>query len=447
MKRKSRGASLWLVTGIGLALCLHSPVFGQSPPGPGAFAIDSPQGGAKDPVRLQEAAPEAPILGAATPAPFDFGGTDKPRQFYASADYLLWWFKDSPVPVPLLTTTSNPASLPVATIGDSNTNVLLGNESLGGGVHQGARLTLGYWIDDSRQIGLEGGYFFLADKTTVRSAASSGQPDAPVLAVPFFDEDAGAESSFVVASPGGFAGAAVLSLTSRLQSAELQGVVQAFDAPNLHVEVLFGGRFAELTENLSFATSSTGISDPNTDLILNTVDQFNVRNDFYGWQVGTRAEAQWGNFEFRASAKLALGDMHQVANLNGFAVTNFFNAPAGGPFTGVPTQVIPGSGAFVQPSNLGRVSRDSFAVAPELGVTLGYRLTDAIRVFAGYDFFYLSNVLRPGDQIDRGINLSQTVQSAIAGNAAAAAGTRPAAAAAFPDFWAQGLHLGLKLRY
>jgi Putative beta barrel porin-7 (BBP7) len=446
MKRKSCGASLRLLTGIGLALCLHATVFGQSPRGPSTFVIDSPQAVAKDPGVPPETVTEPPIRGMVEPASFDFGGTDKPRQWYASADYLLWWFKDSPVPVPLLTTTSNPASMPVAAINDLNTRVILGNESLGGGVHQGARFALGWWIDDSRQIGLEGGYFFLADKTTVRSAASSGQPDAPVLAVPFFDEDAGAENSFLVASPGGFAGAAVLSLTSGLHSAELQGVVQAFDATNLHVEVLVGGRFAELTENLSFATSSIGISDPNTDLILNTVDRFNVRNDFYGWQVGTRAEAQWGNFEFRASAKLALGDMHQVVNRSGFAVTNFFNAPAGGPFTGVPTQIVPGSGAFVQQSNLGRVSRDCFAVAPELGVTLGYRVTDAIRVSAGYDFFYLSNALRPGNQIDRGINFSQTVQSTIAGNAAAA-GSRPAATLTDSDFWAQGLRLGLELRY
>jgi Putative beta barrel porin-7 (BBP7) len=446
MKQGYRGACAGLLAGACLALSLNSPAFAQPPRGPSTFAIEIPQAPARDPGAPLEVTPAPPARGGAEPAAFDFGGTDKARRWYGSADYLLWWFKDSPVPVPLLTTTSNPGSMPVAAFNDSNTSVLLGNESLGGGVHQGARFTLGYWIDDGRQIGLEGGYFFLADKTTVRSAASSGQPGAPVLAVPFFDEDASAENTFVVASPGGFAGAAVLSLTSRLQSAELQGVVQAFDATNLHVEVLFGGRFAELTENLSFATSSTGISDPNTDLILNTVDQFNVRNDFYGWQVGTRAQARWGNFEFRASAKLALGDMHQVANLNGFAVTNFFNAPAGGPFTGVPAQVVPGSGAFVQPSNQGRFSRDSFAVAPEVGVTLGYRLTDGLRVFAGYDFLYLSEVLRPGDQIDRGINFSQTVQSAIAGNAAAV-GSRPAPTLVGSDFWAQGIHLGLELRY
>ena len=173
----------------------------------------------------------------------DLGENEQVRQWYASADYLLWWFKDSPVPVPLLTTSSNSNSTPVAALNDPNSSVLLGNESLGGGLHQGARFTAGGWIDDRRQIGLEGSYFFLADQTTVRSAASNGQPDAPVLAVPFFDEDAGAENTFVIASPGSFAGAAAVSLTSKLQGAELQGVVQAFDANDLHVEVLVGGRF------------------------------------------------------------------------------------------------------------------------------------------------------------------------------------------------------------
>lgn len=159
-----------------------------------------------------------------------------------------------------------------------------------------------------------------------------------------------------------------------------------------------------------------------------------------------RAEARWGDFEVSASAKLALGDMHESANLNGSTVTNFFNGPAGGPFTGVPTQVVSGSGTFVQPSNQGRFSRDYFAVAPEVSATLGYRLADGLRVFAGYDFLYLSNVLRPGNQIDRGVNFSQTVQSVIAGNAAAA-GTRPAATLVGSEFWAQGLHVGLELRY
>jgi hypothetical protein len=138
--------------------------------------------------------------------------------------------------------------------------------------------------------------------------------------------------------------------------------------------------------------------------------------------------------------------MSQTADLNGFAITNFFNGTPGGPFTGVPTQNLPGSGTFVQPSNLGSASRDQIAIAPEVGVKLSYQLTRGLRLFAGYDFLYLSSVIRPAELIDRGINLSQTVQSAIAGNASAP-GSRPAVNLVGSDFWAQGINLGLEFRY
>jgi len=55
-------------------------------------------------------------------------------------------------------------------------------------------------------------------------------------------------------------------------------------------------------------------------------------------------------------------------------------------------------------------------------------------------------VLRPGDQIDRGINVAQTVQGAIAGTAATP-GARPAVSLVGSDFWAQGVNLGLEFRY
>src|ERR1019366_7600502 len=123
------------------------PAFAQPPRDPSTFAPENPQTASRDPGALPEATPAPPLRGAADSIELDFGDYDKARRWYGSADYLLWWFKDSPVPVPLLTTTSNPGSMPVAAFNDSNTSVLLGNESLGSGVHQGARFTLGYWID------------------------------------------------------------------------------------------------------------------------------------------------------------------------------------------------------------------------------------------------------------------------------------------------------------
>ena len=43
-------------------------------------------------------------------------------------------------------------------------------------------------------------------------------------------------------------------------------------------------------------------------------------------------------------------------------------------------------------------------MVPEAQVQVGWDLFRWMRVFAGYNFIYLSNVVRPGNQIDRGIN-------------------------------------------
>jgi hypothetical protein len=100
----------------------------------------------------------------------------------------------------------------------------------------------------------------------------------------------------------------------------------------------------------------------------------------------------------------------------------------------------------VQPSNQGRIGRDRVAVVPEVDVTLSYQITRNLWAFAGYDFLYINKVLRPGNQIDRGINVSQTLQNAIAGNALAPA-PQPALFLVNSDFWAQGGHVGLQFCY
>ncbi len=305
-----------LLASSGLVLSLSSQAVAQLPSAASPVATGVPEPASRVAVPPSGFAETRPLPDAPEPIILDTGEDEQGSRWYGSAESLLWWFKDSPMPVPLLTTTSNPNSMPVAGLNDPNTSVLLGNQSLGTGVHVGGRITAGMWIDDRHEIAVEGSYFVLASKTTVRSVASNGQPGSPILAVPFFDEDAGAESSFVIAFPGNFAGAAALSLTSRLQGADILGAVLAYENNNFHFQVLAGGRFLQLTENLNYATTSTGLSDPNTDLVLNTVDQFNMRNTFYGFQVGARADYQFGKFDIRAYAKLALGEMFETANLN-----------------------------------------------------------------------------------------------------------------------------------
>ena len=100
-----------------------------------------------------------------------------------------------------------------------------------------------------------------------------------------------------------------------------------------------------------------------------------------------------------ATGKVALGDMQQQTRINGVLASNDFNGLG-------PVQTFPG-GYFALPTNSGTYTRDRFAVVPEANLSVGYQVNRVISVFAGYSFLYLSNVARPGEQIDRVINPSQ----------------------------------------
>jgi hypothetical protein len=423
-----------LVVGGGLGLAQEPPVPPTSPvtvpvePGPVAPPIGDHA--------LPAAAPE-------TPGP----------QFWGGAEYLLWWLKKSPVPFPLVNTTSDFTAIPPGAFLQPGTGTLIGEERLNPGLRSGARFEAGAWIDDHRCIGVEGNFFFLESHTVSQSVASSGAPGSPVLVVPFFDADALAESTFPLALPGALAGGAALSISSRLQGAEINGAVAVCTCSWLRVDVLAGFRYLDFHESLTFTTNSIGILAPgpgsNNGLVLNTIDEFNSHNVFFGPQVGVRGECHLGNLFVEGTAKFAIGDVYQTTTIGGAAVTNFFNAPAGGPFTGVPPQLVPGSGIFAQPSNIGptgRNTRHQINWSPEAGVKVGYQLFPWVRVFAGYEFLWTSNFARSGEQFDRFINTAQTVPAAIAG-VPSAPGTRPMVSPGGSVFWVQGIDVGLEFRY
>jgi len=78
-------------------------------------------------------------------------------------------------------------------------------------------------------------------------------------------------------------------------------------------------------------------------------------------------------------------------------------------------------------------------------VNLGYRINQYVRVFTGYTFLDWSDVARPGDQIDRGVDVNGVPASRTFGVPAVPA--RPAFAFHGSDFWAQGVNFGLEFRY
>ena len=165
-------------------------------------------------------------------------------------------------------------------------------------------------------------------------------------------------------------------------------------------------------------------------------DSFGVRSQFFGGQVGARSEFDYGPLYAELLGKVAVGDSHETVRVNG----NTTLIPAA---TGVPV-VAPG-GLLATATNIGRKSRDEFAVVPELGVNVGYQPVPLLRFFVGYTFLYWSDVVRAGDQIDRTVNLTVVPSSGTFGPLTGPA--RPVVPFRTTDFWAQGVQFGFELQY
>jgi hypothetical protein len=367
-------------------------------------------------------------------APADTGPAS-PR-VWGQVDYLLWSIKDAPLPVPLVTAGPGVPNL-TPVLGTPGHTVVLGGQDVSTDLHSGARFTAGYWYDDDHVLGTSATYFFLGSQMRQQSVGSSGLPGSLGLQLPFFDVNVPGESSTRIAQPGEFAGTAALSITNSMQSVEWNGLAQVFCQGQARVYLLGGLRWWQFNEGLLFLTTSPSVVPPQD--IFGTEDRFTAHNNFWAGQIGAQAEYQWDRVLVRAEGKVAFGGMHEQVRTSGLLVTNDFNNFG-------PPQAFPG-GYLAQPTNSGFPSKTRFAVLPELNLSVGYQVTDWLSVQVGYSFLYASSVVRPGDQIDRGINPTQA--PAINGNPSTTAvgQQRPIPLLTATDFWAQGVTLGVGLRF
>ena len=84
-------------------------------------------------------------------------------------------------------------------------------------------------------------------------------------------------------------------------------------------------------------------------------------------------------------------------------------------------------------------------VLPEVGLKLGYDLCPNLRIYAGYDFLFISSVVRPGNQID--VNVNRTQIPNVFGPQALVGPAFPAPQFNPTTFWVQGFNFGMQYRY
>jgi hypothetical protein len=373
-----------------------------------------------------------------------FGPSDR---IWGSAEYLLWWVKDPRLP-PLVT--SSPAGTPFGTadvLGQPTTTVLFGDGPQNMGAFSGGRFTLGYWIaPGDTGVGIQASGFFLVKRTDF--SASSDSNGNPSIGRPFVSALTGTEQAYTVSfgNPTPFAtGNVNVGMSSRLWGTEFDMALAGEDAGTSRRTWLLGFRYADLAEKLSITQGSTllpggGILFGGDTVVqapdgVSLTDSFRTRNQFYGGQFGLRQAFDFGPITIDASAKAALGSVHQIVEIHGSSSIVPGEALAA---------TIPG-GLLALDTNIGRTTQDRFAVLPEVDLKIGYKINEFLTAFVGYNFMYLSSVVRPGDQIDRTINVANVPTSLAYGLTGGP--TSPAPQFNRTDFWAQGVTFGLLFKF
>ncbi len=362
------------------------------------------------------------------------GGPDDPlrNHLYVSAEYLLWATKGDVLP-PLITQGSVgdlAAGLRAGSEGLPGTVNLFGGADYNTALRSGGRLMAGYWFGDDHCLGIEGGGFFLSSMSTDFSATGFG---SPILARPFFDTTAGGTPNVEFVSLINAAGTPVLggtasaSIHNSFWGAEANLRSNLWCGPRWDVDGLVGYRHLQLDESLNISESLVGLGAA-TGFTFASNDGFRVQNSFNAVQVGFDAERRFGRWFLDLKTKVALGDVTERADLSG-STTSAFN--------GATTFV--GNGGLLTADRVGSYRQSRFAVSPEVGLNIGYNLTEHVRAFVGYDYIYLSNVARAGDQVNLNVNPNRFLGGGGPANSPFIFHST--------DYWAQGVNFGLEFRW
>jgi hypothetical protein len=342
---------------------------------------------------------------------------------YGDVEYMLTWIKNGPNPGGLAIVT--PSGAPF--FGPATT-VPLGGDKVNYDAQSGIRGTVGTWLGCDGKFGVEASGFILEQDTLNTIISSNGAAGSPVIARPFLNANAvpPVSTALTIAGPG-LPGSIADRQTTFMWGAEANGVLNWHEDCNRRTDLLAGFTYTDLRETLgvtSISTPVTAAAAPGGSITLD--DAVNTRNQFYAGQVGARTTYTYGKLSLTLTGKVAMGVNHETVDRFG---TTSIVVP------GVAPVSAPG-GFLAAASNSGRVARDQFAIGLPSTMMLGYQVTDNLNAFVGWDFIYITSVVRPGDQVD--LAFQSTGNGTL---------VRPSNGTNRSDFWANSLLAGLAFKF
>jgi hypothetical protein len=417
-----------MIRSLPLLVFLAPLALAQAPPEVPPVVSELP-GGQPVSQPIQPVLPEAEVIPPPRPVVVSEQPVAPKQAHWLSLDYTMAWTQG--VNLPTLAT-ANLTGMPV--LGDPNTVRLLGGRQSRGMI-EGMRVVAGRWNSDNSGWGREIAYHFLGTSTDRQILGGGGLQGEALLGRPLFNPRTRAEDVVLISHPN-MLGELEVNQSMRVQGWEAVVLRELYANEWARVSALAGYRYFQVHEGLRLDQRSeyfgqpvvgTGVATYRTA----TADQIDAHNRFHGGTLGLRTQLDYGGFFAQLDTKVSIGRTTEVVRISGQTVSTIVS-PGGTTISHFP------NGVYGQPSNSGRSARGVFAVLPEANLRLGYAFTDRARLFVGYQFSFLSDVVRAADQIDRVVDLAQTAGSSFG---------RPALPFARTDFWVQGVTLGLEWRY
>ena len=371
-----------------------------------------------------------PLGGSLVPSPMLLS-----ERLWLRAEYLHWWTDGMDLPALVTTSPAGTPQADAAVLGEPGTRVLFGNGKINDGSVGGIRFKTGFWLTQQGTFAIESEYFqFLGDQDD----GFRGGGGNPIVGRPFFDISRGIETAQLIDYNGVVGGTLNIASQSELRSLLINGrvglcPVGVCNAQGLsdRTDWVVGYRYLDLKESLSFHENLTSelTSAPGT-IVIN--ERFRTRNEFHGLQLGVVHQAQFKRAWLESMLRIAVGNNSQNVQISGStAITE----------AGVTVQS--GGGLLAQRSNIGNYDRTQLTMIPEIGLTLGIRVTDWLDATIGYTALYYPNVVRPGDQIDTDVNRNLLPPEVNPFTGA----LRPQFHFVESDYLAHGLTLGAELRF
>src|SRR5262249_29953378 len=168
---------------------------------------------------------------------------------------------------------------------------------------------------------------------------------------------------------------------------------------------------------------------------IDVFDSFTTHNRFYGAQVGINSKWWVESLMIvEGTFKLAVGETSEDLNVAGAQVRTFANG----------TTATSVGGLLALPSNIGHHPHSQFAQVPELDFSLAYPIINHVTISAGFSALYWSRILRPGQQVDRAIDITQIPNFPGAAGAVPTGLASPSVPFQQSDLWLLGIRIGLE---